>query len=334
MEPNQAQQAPVTNDEKIAQFAQGYLEDVERDDDPDRIEVDTEAEQSEQPEQEASPEEEQAEEPKAEEAETPPQEPEEPVVEFELEDGKKLKVPEALKPHLMRDKDYRQKTMALAEQRKALEQLTTQAQQVATQSQQMAPYYAQLYAMENRANQLGQLLTNELMTNDPLEFNKAQGELAILLRNRDQLAAGLQYQQNALNEQQNKLLKERLALDAPKLFEEVPDLAKPGAGSELAKYLASQGLTEAEMFQVDYSTRLAKLGWKAKQYDQMVKDNAKNAEKLKQQVKSLPPVSLTSRASADADAQSKKLHKDWKKSGGKVSSPVFDQLLRERLRGK
>lgn len=329
MEPNQAQpQEPVTNDDKIAQFAQGFLADVEKDDDPDRIETDVE-----QPEQEAAPEEPEGEEPKAEEAETPPQEPEDPVIEFEMEDGKKLKVPEAVKPHLMRDKDYRQKTMALAEQRKALEQLTTQAQQVATQSQQMAPYYAQLYAMENRANQLGQALNNDLLTNDPLEFNKAQGELAILLRNRDQLAAGLQYQQSQIDAQQARILNEKLAIDAPKLFEEIPELTKQEARGELVKYLASQELNEAEMFQVNYSTRLAKLSWKAKQYDQMLKDNAKNAEKLKQQVKSLPPVSPTSRASADNAAQSKKLRTEWKKTGGKMTSPAFDQLLRDRLRG-
>lgn len=318
-------------DDRIANFAQGFLADVEKNDDPDGFER---ADEVEAPQEEAPVEEQTQEQEPQPEAEQAIPEPAEPVIEFELEDGKKLQVPEALKPHLMRDKDYRQKTMALAEQRKTLEQLTTQAQQVATQSQQMAPYFAQLYAMDTRADQIQRALTSELMTNDPVEFNRAQGELAILLRNRDQLAAWTNQAESHLKAQQAEILEKKLAVDAPKLFEEIPELAKPESRQELAKYLRGQGLSDVELLHVNYSTTAAKLAWKAKQYDQMVKDNVKAAEKLKQQVKTLPPVAPNSRAPVDTRAQQDKLRKQWRKEGGKHTSEAFDQMLAARLRGK
>lgn len=327
-----APKAPV--EDRISAFSQGFLADVEKNDDPDGFEraeeVEAEESQEEQQPQEEQPQEQEHPAPEAEEA-TP--EPDEPVIEFELEDGKKVQVPEALKPHLMRDKDYRQKTMALAEQRKTLEQLTTQAQQVATQSQQMAPYFAQLYAMDNRANQIQQALTNDLMTNDPVEFNRAQGELAILLRNRDQLAAGLNQFQSQISAQQSELLMKKLAVDAPKLFEEIPEIQKPETQAALRKVAEEAGFSEIEIAHINYSVPAVRLLWEALQFRRMKADSKKAAEALKKQVKTLPPVAPTSRAQVDAKAQSEKLRKQWRKDGGKVTSESFDQLLRNRLRG-
>lgn len=312
----------------VRDVAVGFLNEIAENPDPDQTGVDapegeavepTEGEES-QPEQ------------KVEEAETPPPEPEIPVIEYELEDGEKVQVPEKLKPHLMRDKDYRQKTMALAEQRKAVEQLMTQAQQVATQSQQLAPYLAQLTAMDNRAQQLHEALTGGKLNDDPIEFNRAQGELAILLRNRDSLANGLQGVKQQIDAQQQKIRAEKLALDAPKLFEEVPDLAKPESQKALAEYVRNQGLSPEEIDHLNYSAAGAKLAWKAKQYDQMVKDQAAAQKKLKETVKTLPPATQSSRASNPGVDQTK-LRSEWKKSGGSIDDPNFKAMLRSKLRG-
>jgi hypothetical protein len=54
----------------------------------------------------------------------------------------------------MADKDYRQKTMATAEQRKQLETLTATAERTIQQAQQMAPYIAQLNQMDSHAQRL------------------------------------------------------------------------------------------------------------------------------------------------------------------------------------
>ena len=216
MEPNQAQpQAP--SDNPIGDLARGFLGDLEANPDPEQRDAVPEEVAAEEAAPEGEAQQEEPEEQEAEEA--TPAEPEIPLVEVELEDGRKVQVPEEVKGHLMRDKDYRQKTMALAEQRKGYEQLTAKAQQMAAQAQQMAPYHAQLFAMDNRAQQLQQALASQQPADDPIEYNRTQGELAILLRNRDALAGGLHQQMSQMSYQQAQLRSQQLAMEAPKLFE-------------------------------------------------------------------------------------------------------------------
>jgi hypothetical protein len=319
--------APQSNDEAIKNFANGFLESVERDDDPDQMDEQPEDQQAETP-QDAE-----AQGTEGEEAENATPESEEvPVVEVEV-DGEKYQIPEKLKGRLMADKDYRQKTMALAESRKVLEQLTSQAQQLATQAQQMAPYHAQLYAMDNRAQQLSQALDNPALRDDPIEFNRVQGELAILLRNRDSLAANLGNANEHFAQQASAIQMQKLAQEAPKLYEEHPQLQEPENQKALVKYLQSEGADEQALGYINFSVFGTKLAWKALQYDRMVKSQSESKAKLQEKVQKLSPVSSTSRA-PDRGAQEKQLQKDWKKGGGKIHDPAFSMLLRNKLRGK
>jgi hypothetical protein len=198
------------------------------------------------------------------------------------------------------------------------------------QAQQMAPYHAQLYAMDNRAQQLERELTQDLATTDPIEFNRKQGELAILLRNRDSLASGLHQQMSRLYEQQAELKTKQLAVEAPKLFEEVPELSKPEERASLGKWVREQGLSEEEFAHMNYSVAATKLAWKARQFDRMVQEQAKAKKELKAKVQTVPPVSKSSRA-PDGDATAKQARRDWKKGGGKFHDPNFGALVRARL---
>ncbi len=334
MEPNQVvQQAPVpqTNDEKIGSFARGFLEDLESNQDTERLDPNDQPEEEveQQPEGEAEPQEEVQEE--AEEA--TPQEPEIPMVEVELEDGKKVQVPEDVKPHIMRDKDYRQKTMALAEQNKAVAQLRQQVEQVAQLAEQLAPFNAQLFAMDNHAQQIQQSLTRELLQSDPIEFNRLQGELSLLYRNRDVLAANLDRQKAYIAEQSAEVRYRQLAAEAPKLFEEIPELAKPEVREQLGGWVKSQGLNQEEINYIGFSPAATKIAWKARQFDLMQKQQAASKQKLQTQAKTAPTVGKTSRA-VDDGAKVKQLRHEWKKSGGSIQDEAFDQLLRHKLRGK
>ena len=329
MEPN-TQAAPVTNDEKIGDFAKGFLQDIEEHQDPDQREPDEEQAQEEVPSEEQPVEgEEQAE---AEEA--TPQEPEIPMVELELEDGEKVLVPEKAKAGYMRDKDYRQKTMALAEVRKTLEQVTAQAQQSAVQAQQMAPYFAQLHSMDSRAAQLDQALRSPDLVNDPIEYNRTQGELAILLRNRDQLASNLHYAQSQFFEQQAQIRAQRLSVEAPKLFEEIPDLAKNEVREGLGKYVREQGLSEEEYAHINFSPVATKLAWKAQQYDRMVKEQAAAKKAVVTKVAKPGATASSSSRAGEPGPNVKQLRSDWRKDGNHINSPAFDAMLRARLRGK
>jgi len=320
-------QAPQTNDEAIGQYARGFLNDLQVNDDPDQMNHGIDEEEAPATE-EAQPED--GEQQEAEEA--TPETPEIPVVEVEI-DGEKFQVPEKLKGRLMADKDYRQKTMALAEQRKQFDYLTANVQQLATQAQQMAPYHAQLYAMENRAQQLQAALTPEFRANDPIEYNNTQGELAILLRNRDQFASQLGQAQSHFQQQFQQAQSQRLAAEAPALFEEIPALKEESVRTNLVRYLREQGADDQALGYIDFSTFGTKLAFKAQQYDRMVAELAKSKVKLAEKVKTTPPVASQSRV-ANVNAQEKQLQKDWKKGGGKIHDPAFSMLLRNKLRGK
>lgn len=318
--------APQSNDEAISSYARGFLGELESNDNPESLNP------NEAPVEEAPPQEEAEPVETDQEAETPT--PEVPMVEVELDDGEKVLVPEKVKHRMMADKDYRQKTMALSADKKQLEQLTAKAVEITQQAQQMAPYYAQLHQMDSRAAYLDNALRNDAeLAQDPLQWNKAQGELAILLRNRDAYANGLQNQQSQLTEQQQELRAKQLALDVPKLFEAFPELQKPETQQKLNEYVKAEGLPQEAIAFLNYSAAGVKLAHKARLYDEMVAEQAKSRAKLKETVKSLPPAAPSSRA-ADSGAKDKQLREGWKKRGGSINDPAFDQMLRSKIRSK
>lgn len=306
-----------SNDEKIGSFARGFLQEIESNDD-------TEQNGHQDPEPQA----EEAEEPQEPEAETPPPEPEEPLVEIELE-GKKAKVPEWVKHRTMADKDYRQKTMEVAAERKQLEQLMATAAQTAQQAQALAPYHAQLQQMDSHAQFLRKEMQEAREAQDPLRHNDAQSALAILLRDRDQFANGLQQEMSRLDIQQKQLRAEKLKLEAPKLLQEFPELAKPEIQQKLAQYVQNEGLPQEAIEFMNYSAPGVKLAWKAHQYDLLVAEQAKAKEKLNEKVKGLPAAQPSR---APKGAQDKTLLEKWQKGGGKMNDPAFSELLRQRLR--
>jgi hypothetical protein len=326
--PAAAPAAPqISNDEQISNFARGVLDDIVKDDNTAQLDPNVREDQA--PAEDAPQAEADTETPEQE-AETPAL-PDVPLVEVEV-DGEKFQIPEKVKHRVMADKDYRQKTMEVAAQRKQLEQHTATAQKIVEQAQQLAPLHAQLFQMDSRADQLGRALQSPELQNDPLTFNRVQGELAILLHNRERFAQGLQQRALQLDSERTRLRGERLAAEAPELFKEFPELAKPEGRDQLAKYVSESNLPPEALEFINYSPVAAKLAWKASRYDQMVKDNAANAKKLTEKVKTLP-AAQTSRASADQGAKNQQLQRQWQKNGGKISDPAFDQLLRSKLKG-
>ncbi len=325
--PAAAAAAPVTqevqsNDEAIGSLARGFLGAIEKDEDPNQNPIDEALIEEGQPQAEAE-----AEEPQQE-AETPAL-PEIPMVEVDI-DGEKYTIPEKVKHRVMADKDYRQKTMEVAATKKQLEQLTATATQIAQQAQQLAPYHAQLYQVDARVNQLSQALQSPELAADPVSYNRVQGELAILLHQKGQLAQGLTQHTTNLTQQQQQLREKQLQLEAPKLFEEFPDLQKADTQQRLVKYIQDSGLPPEAMDYLNYSVPGAKLAWKAHQYDVMVKEQAASRAKLQAKVKDLPSATQSSRA-ANKGAQDKQLLEQWQKNGGKPTDAAFTQLLRSKI---
>ena len=248
-------------------------------------------------------------------------------------DGRKASVPAWVKHRMMADKDYRQKTMELSATRKQMEQLTATAAQLAQQAQQMAPHNARLYQLESYAQNLNQQLQNPELRNDPVEYNRVLGELNLALHQRTQVANGLQQQQSHFSAQESQLRAQQLALDAPKLFEQFPDLQKPETQQKLARYVLDEGLPQDAIAFLNWSAAGTKLAWKAHQYDVMVADQEKAAKKLQEKVKTLPPANPSSRA-VDSGANDKQAREQWKKRGGRINDPAFDAYLKGKLSRK
>ncbi len=311
--------APVvqeqTIDDRVGNIARGFLEDLDRNDDPDQI-------------HDESPQETPAEEAPAEvaqEAETPI--PESPLVEVDI-DGEKYQIPEKVKHRVMADKDYRQKTMEVAAERKQLETLTATAAQLAQQAQQLAPYHAQLQHMDMRAQFLHQRMQSQELAQDPVEFNRVQGELSILLHQRDKFAGGLQQVQARFEDEQAKIRAHQLSMEAPKLFQKFPDLEKPENREKLGKYVRDAGLPQEAIAFLNYSAAGTELAWKAHQYDVMVADQAKAKAKLAEKTKDLPAASQSSRAVGTESAKDKQERSQWQKRGAKWNDPLFKPLGR------
>lgn len=316
---------PVSNDEAIHSFAQDVLADFAADHPTDALDPSRREPKAEKPaesQQEVTAEETPTETPEQPEAETPT--PEVPMVEVDI-DGEKFTIPEKVKHRVMADKDYRQKTMEVSATRKTLEQHTATAQKLVEQAQQLAPFHAQLYQMDAQAQHLQKLLQSPELATDPLQYNRVQGELAILLHNRSQFAQGVQQRVSQFQSEQQKLRLDKLAVDLPKLLEEFPDLQKPETRQKLANYADTEGLPPEAIDFLNYSATGTKILLKASLYDQMVKDQKAAQAKLKEKVKTLPPA--TKGRAPDVGAQDKNALERWKKSGGKWTDMPLSSVL-------
>lgn len=315
-------QSAPSNDDQIRQLAQDFIGEITQDEDTSQLDPNQKARP---PEQEAAPEVEADAEAPEQEAETPAQ-PEIPLVEVDI-DGEKFTIPEKVKHRVMADKDYRQKTMEVAATKKQLEQHTATAQKLFEQAQQLAPLHAQLYQLDARAQQLRQALGSQELQADPLQYNRVQGELAILLQDRAYFAQDVGQKVSQFQEQQNRLRAEKLALDAPKLYEEFPALKEPATRQKLVQYAESEGLPPEAMEYLNYSAAAARLLHKASLYDQMVKDQAASAAKLKEKTKTLPAAQSSRAPNPVRDDQ--RAREQWIKKGGK-----WQDMPSSLLRGK
>lgn len=321
MEPGQAQapvqnqpEAPLSNDQRIAAFANDFLNDLDQNTDPDQIE-EVQEERPEVPQEQVE-----------EEAEAQPQV-ELADVEYE---GKQYQVPPELREALLRQSDYTRKTMELAHSRKSVEAMQQSVQQAAQVAQQLAPLHAQLFAMQTQAQALRSQLTTELLTSDPIGYNTIQGQLGLLHQDIQQFSGHVQQAKSHYDQQIKAVRQQRLQEGLPNLKKLVPDIDKPEVQAALSRYAVDKGLPLEALEYVSFEPVAVELIWKAQQYEQLIADQAKAKKHVAEKVNGLPAVKPTGR-SQEKSAQTKQLNDNWRKGGGKLDDPHFDALLRQRL---
>jgi hypothetical protein len=181
-------------------------------------------------------------------------EPAEDIEEIEHE-GKKFKIPTALKPALMMNADYTRKTQELSEQRRAWEQERTQHTQADAEHTKLLGINA---ALDAQLEQYGQINWSEASAKDPAGAQAAFMHYQQLKDAKAQTDQAIQTHQTTRSAEAESLRTKQLQDANAVLAKEIPAWDKPETKTQLANYALSQGFTAQELSQVS-DPRLIKL---------------------------------------------------------------------------
>jgi hypothetical protein len=224
--------------------------------------------------------------------------------------------------------DYTKKTTEVAEQRKQVE-----AERKAIEE---AKYARDSYAQRLQAidqfltSQMPQEDLNSLKENDPIGYAVKVAELA---EKKEQLAAVRAEQARIAKEQQAdyaRAMSERVAQEAQKLAQVLPEFSDPAKGDnfrkEIRSYGKTLGFTDEELSQV-YDSRHVLTLHKAMMYDKLQKSKPAVNKKVAEASKFMK--AGVSGSQKDGEAQTIQKQKNQLRSSGKVrdAAALFEQFL-------
>lgn len=162
------------------------------------------------------------------------------------DDGKTRKVPKSLKPHLMRDKDYRQKTMEVAEHRKAVEAEKARVEAEAKFHRENVREVAKLVHLDEQLMAYEKVDWDKLFRENKDQHQYHMNKFQMLERQRNSLAGELQQkQQQKASEAQQETAK-RYETSLARIAKEIPGWSDELAG-KLNEYAVKQGYTLEEL---------------------------------------------------------------------------------------
>lgn len=212
-------------------------------------------------------------------------------VEVEFE-GQLITAPKAVADALMRNKDYTEKTQAVAAQRKETEILQSEVRLRADQftfAQQVQPDILKAQQLEADAASYHQYLKENVDTLTSVEVTKLQMAIADKREERDNLVQSLTNKQAQFQQAQKHTHEELLNKGTEVLRQKIPGWGK-AQQEQVRSYALESGYTEAELSGVVDPRQVLTL-WKAHQYDAL-KSGAVPAVKA---VQSAPSIKAKSR---------------------------------------
>jgi hypothetical protein len=224
--------------------------------------------------------------------------------------------------------DYTKKTTEVAEQRKAVEA----ERQAIEEAKYARDNYAQrLQAIDNfLTSQIPQEDLNSLKENDPIGYAVKVAELS---EKKEQLAAIRAEQARIAQEQQTdyaRAMSERVAQEAQKLAQVLPEFSDPAKGEnfrkEIRSYGKTLGFTDEELSSVIDSRHVVTLH-KAMMYDKLQKSKPAITKKVNEAPRLMR--AGTSGSSKESEAQRVNKQRSQLRSSGKVAdaAALFEQLL-------
>lgn len=165
-------------------------------------------------------------------------------VEFE---GKAYKVPKEIKLALLRQSDYTQKTQEVAEQRKAVEQLTQVVEQRQRVMLQTFDKAVELREIKNRLSQYEQIDWQSLAANDPSQATQLHIAYQQLQREAQKKNGELQQVSNQLQQLTETQRQQKLADGTQFLKTHIPDFSEKTAAEIASVATKHYGITPAEL---------------------------------------------------------------------------------------
>ncbi|MCZ4270896.1 hypothetical protein [Maritalea porphyrae] len=219
------------------------------------------------------------------------------VEEYDI-DGKKYKLPKEVIPHLMKDRDYTQKTQELAEHRKALAEYQSQKQaeidQQVEAAQQFTQEYAQLHTIDGRLQEFNKLTPADWASWEQEDYMEAQQgfrEYTVLKDQREKLFKSVEEKQKQVQhekEQRSRVEQQAQEKQLAKLQEEAISEVKrvvPSWDKELAakvsKFAIENGFSNEELRQASTDKRSMLMFHKAWRGHQLETEQKAAAQKAK-----------------------------------------------------
>lgn len=233
------------------------------------------------------------------EEDTPADVPED-LEEFEFE-GHKIKVPKDVADELrrgaFRDKDYRKKTTAIAEERRALEARRAEIDQHATAQREYIADLAKLHGVDEQLTAYQKVDWDRLYTEDRDQYDHHWRRMTLLKDQRQTLAV-------QVNDKEQKRQSETQQATAKRYEEASAILARdiPGWGpqivGEIEKYGTTQGYSQRDLIERAADARDVKILNKARLYDELIAKQQKAQKPLPE--KQTAPVTTVTTGRAPA----------------------------------
>ena len=271
-----------------------------------------EPEQPSQPEVEATPAESQAQTDELTPDDIPDQEPQaQPTAdEFEIVHNgqqRKLTREETIR-YAQQGFDYTQKTQALAESQKQVQQVLQRAQQMEQLQNALAPDLAQVKAVEAQLQQYQNVDWVRVATDNPLEYPKYRAQYDQMVAAYQAAVGRFQHKAGALQQERQAVTAQIAQQQRTALLDMLPawrDPAKYEAGAaEVRDYLIREGVDPAQVEQLN-DAKSVLIAYKAAQYDKLARSKA---DKVKQ-LKTAPPVTRPNASQGKAQVNAEQRQK-------------------------
>ena len=216
------------------------------------------------------------------------QQPEESEGDFEeLDlDGKKVRIPAAVKPLLMMQADYTRKTQEVAEQRREVEAAREAIQHQAEAQKQFRDEYGKLAAYDASLAQFEQVDWAKLVEEDPVRAQKLDIQHRQLRDQRQQVAAAIQQKEQERSQAEQREFAKQAEESAKVLQRDIPGWG-PDVQQKLREYGLKQGYRDDELSLV-VDARAIKILHKSRLWDEHVeKQQAAATRKPKPSVQPL-----------------------------------------------